>query len=75
MAVILVGQLEWGGSRFMHGTAHAARPLQISFPGYTSAELISVRLAASTKLKLPPKGQYINVLVDGGIAARRLNKT
>ena len=46
MAVILVGQLEWGGSRLMHGTAHAARPLQISFPGYSSAELISVRPAA-----------------------------
>ena len=62
MSVILVGQLEWGGNKFMHGTAHAARPLQISFPGYSAAELISVRVAASEQPKPPSQPCGISVV-------------
>ena len=43
VSVILLSQVAWGSLAFSHGTAHAARPFQISFPGYSLSELTSVR--------------------------------
>ncbi|KAK9837270.1 hypothetical protein WJX81_002658 [Elliptochloris bilobata] len=41
-SVILVSHVTWGSMAFAHGTMDAPRPYQISFPGYSLAELTSI---------------------------------
>jgi hypothetical protein len=57
-SVILLSQEACSSGGLLHGTSHAPRPIQISFPGYSPAELISVRTAAERAAQSVPSSLH-----------------
>lgn len=56
--MILLSQEACSSGGLLHGTSHAPRPIQISFPGYSPAELISVRTAAERAAQAVPSSLH-----------------